>query len=102
MTPQPATDNRSARINPEDRRQEILRLLGYILGRTLSEQGNPSRASESDWDSLKQIELMFLLEDHFGVRFSVSAMTEMEDVDGILRELNQNLAKTILEPRHAP
>ncbi len=97
MIPQAAADPAREPVLRENRRREVLRLLRLILGRGASgqqdgaQEENPSRASEPAWDSMKHIELMFLLEDHFGVRLSATAMEQMEDVDGILRELDRNL-----------
>lgn len=77
-------------------------MLGYILGRpSMGQQANPSRAAEPDWDSMKHIELMFLLEDHFGVRFSEDEMAEMEDTEGILRALELALHRQAREARGA-
>jgi acyl carrier protein len=87
MTPQPAIDLRAIYL-----RSEVLRLLGYILGRTIGEQENPSRPSEPGWDSLKHIELVFLVEDHFGVRFSERELAEVEDAEQIVQALEKRRA----------
>jgi acyl carrier protein len=92
---------RSALYTPPAIRAEVLRvqvhrLLSYVLRRPIGEQENPSRASEPDWDSLKHIELMLLLEDHFEVRFSEQDMSELEDALGIQRALGR-----IFEARRA-
>ncbi len=91
MSPQPAVD-----IQTEVVRIQLHRLLSYILHRPIGAHENPSRATEPDWDSLKHIELMFLLEDHFGVRFSSAEMPEVEDALGI-----QRLLEGIIEARRA-
>lgn len=66
-------------------RAEVLRLLGYVFGRTFADGENPSRSRDAEWDSLKHIELIFLLEDHFQVRFSPEQMEEMEDAAAIIK-----------------
>lgn len=66
---------------------QVLRLLGYILNRPVADHENPSRSTEPSWDSLKHIELMFLLEDHFKIRLSEREMWGMEDALGIIRIL---------------
>jgi acyl carrier protein len=91
MSPQPALD-----VKTEVLRLQVHRLLGYILRRPIDERENPSRATEPTWDSLKHIELMFLLEDHFEVRFSARDMSQVEDAIGIQRMLDR-----ILEARGA-
>ena len=82
MTPRPAIDIRS----------EVLRLTGYVLSRPIGQEENLSRSAEPGWDSLKHIELMFLLEDHFGVRFSEQEIAELEDTEGIIRILETRRA----------
>jgi acyl carrier protein len=82
-----------------DLNQDVLRLLGYILGRKIEAHENPSRTAEPNWDSLKHIELMFLLEDELGVRLSETAMVDMQDAEGIVRELTRSGAITCT---HAP
>jgi acyl carrier protein len=79
MAPHPTPDVRSLPIL----RSEVPRLLGFILRREIAEDENPSRASEAGWDSLKHIELVFLLEDHFGVRFAEQEIAALEDARGI-------------------
>lgn len=82
MSPQPTAEATGIRI-------EVSRLLSFILRRPIGDHENPSRSTEADWDSLKHIELMFLLEDHFGVRFSEQEMEDMQDAAGILRRLEE-------------
>lgn len=69
--------------------QHVLPLLSLILGRPVGDGENPCRSAEPAWDSLKHIELMFLLEDHFGIRFSEREMSEMEDAQAICRILDK-------------
>jgi acyl carrier protein len=64
-------------------RSEVHRLLSFILQRPIGDSENPSRASEPGWDSLKHIELVFLLEDHFGICFAEQEVAELEDARGI-------------------
>jgi acyl carrier protein len=92
MAPRPAIDLITVYLAGSDLRREVLRLVGYILGRTMGERENPSRSAEAGWDSLKHVELMFLLEDHFAVRFSEEEMAELEDADGIAKLLERRRA----------
>ena len=73
---------------------EVRRLLGMILERPVSSEENPSRASELKWDSLKHVELVFLLEDHFGAQFTPEDLSQMSDVHEITRILQNRLTAT--------
>ena len=77
--------------HPASIRSEVLRLLALVLRREVSSDENPSRETETDWDSLKHIELVFLIEDHFGVRFSEAEVPELADSERITRILEAKL-----------
>ena len=71
----------------QDLRKEVRYLLGLVLGREIGAEELPSRTNEATWDSLKNVELMFLLEDHFFVRLSAEEMEQMENVEAIVTTL---------------
>ena len=71
---------------------EVRRLLGLVLRRRIGEQENPSRSTEPAWDSLKHVEFVFLVEDHFGLRFTEEEMAGFDGVEQMVR---------VLEARHA-
>jgi acyl carrier protein len=104
MAPQPGLRHNGAdtplHISPNVAalRIEVHRLLGFILRRPVGDEENPSRATEPGWDSLKHIELVFLFEDHFGMRFSEQEIAELEDARGIERVIE----KRFLEERPLP
>lgn len=87
MSPQPVVD-----VRVSDIRREVLRSMGYILGRPIAETENPSRSTEANWDSLKHVELVFLIEDHFGIRFSEQEIGDLEDAEGIVQVLETKRA----------
>ncbi len=87
MSPQASFEMSPPAGGKADTRSEVRRLLGYLFRRQLAEDELPSRPNNPEWDSLKHIELMFLLEDHFRVRFSTQQMADMEDLETIVREL---------------
>jgi len=74
-------------------RIEIHRLMSFILRRPIGAEENPSRTVEPGWDSLKHIELVFLLEDHFGMRFAEQEIAELEDARGIERLVESRLTE---------
>jgi acyl carrier protein len=73
---------------------EVHRLLGFILRRPIREEENPSRATEPGWDSLRHVEMVFLFEDHFGMRFSEQEIQELEDARGIERIIEKRFLET--------
>lgn len=92
MAPYPTPDIRSLPIL----HSEVQRLLGFILRREIADDENPSRATEAGWDSLKHIELVFLLEDHFGVRFAELEIAGLLDARGIERLVESHLLQAQL------
>jgi len=75
--------------------QEIQDAVCEVLGVAL-EQGRPvnpsfSREEHPAWDSLKHIEVVFALEDRFGVRFPEAEMPQLGSVDEITQRLSKLL-----------
>lgn len=58
--------------------------LGIVLGRAFAADDPVAREAQSDWDSLKHIELVFALEDALGVRFDAGEIGELNDVAAIV------------------
>ena len=61
---------------------EVLVLLGTVLGVELNP--NSTRESVAAWDSLKHVELVFLLEDEFGIEFVHDDFEELNSVIAIV------------------
>ncbi len=68
---------------------EVRRLVGMMLRRPIGETENPSRGTEAAWDSLKHIEIAFLLEDRFGIRLSERDIANLQDVEQIVKLVEQ-------------
>ncbi len=83
--------------NPTDRsmRDQINELFQLALGREIAPQENVSRENELAWDSLKHVELMFLLEDHFDLRFSESEMAAMDNAAEIARLVESKVERKV-------
>jgi acyl carrier protein len=71
---------------------EVRRLLGVILEHGIGDGDNPSRSSEPKWDSLKHVELVFLLEDHFGIHFTPDDLMHMGDLREVTRTVEAHIA----------
>jgi acyl carrier protein len=66
-----------------DIRARVRKTLGIVLGREI-EPGDPVfRDEQTDWDSLRHIELVFALEGALGVRFDADELGELTDVEAI-------------------
>ncbi len=67
-------------------------VLAVALRRPISPGENPTRQGEPGWDSLKHIELVLLLREQFGVRFSEAEITSLDSLDRIVLALERHLA----------
>lgn len=73
----------------DTRVREILRL---ALKSDVPKEGNYSRDNDPNWDSLKHVEIIFMLEDEFGVQFAEDGFASMNSVSEIV---------ALLEAKHA-
>jgi acyl carrier protein len=71
---------------------EVRALVSEALGRTVGDTENPSRETEKGWDSFTHVEIIFLLEDHFNLRFDGREIAGLQDVGKIVRLLETRLA----------
>lgn len=69
-------------------------LLGLVLGSTIAiTKGKPvQRTSEPGWDSIKHIELIFALEDAFGVLFGEEELAGLDSSNAIIAAVERHLA----------
>jgi acyl carrier protein len=72
-------------LEPTDTGAEVRRLLGMMLRRDIGDSENPSRATEPGWDSLKHVEIAFLLEDQFDIRLSHQEISSLSDLEQIVK-----------------
>ncbi len=82
-------------------RDEIRGLLELALRRQIADGEDVSRENEPAWDSLKHVELMFLLEDHFDLRFSEKEMAAMDDTAEIARVVGRKVGMKLEGKRAA-
>jgi acyl carrier protein len=62
-------------------------ILGTALGREFQASDNPSRAEIESWDSLTHVEIVFMLEERFDVRFEeeeIAGMQSLADIVSLL------------------
>lgn len=69
----------------------VLKVLAVVLKCPVNSES--ARDNTSQWDSLKQIEILFAVEDELGLQFSEQELAEMNSVNRIV--------EAVLS-RHAP
>ncbi|WP_323028822.1 acyl carrier protein [Castellaniella defragrans] len=68
----------------------VLKIIGTVLKEPVS--SDASRAGFARWDSLKHIEIMFALEDEFGVVFSEEELSDLDSVAVIVERVVSDAA----------
>lgn len=69
----------------------VTELLSITVGRQILQTESVTRDSEPGWDSLKHVELILMLEEHFGVQFSeeeMAALRSSGEIVGAIEKKN--------------
>ena len=69
----------------------VRRTLELALGGPIAD-GDISRDSDARWDSIKNVELVFLLEDEFGVQLTEQDVSDLISVSSVVRIIEARLA----------
>jgi len=72
-------------MHDNDTRILVNECLSLVLRRTGEIDGNVERQNNSDWDSLKHVELIFMIEDRTGIRFTQEEIAGIKNTDDIVR-----------------
>lgn len=64
-------------------------LLSITIGRPMAPNEPVTRDREPTWDSLKHVQLILLLEEHFGVQFSEEEMGSLGSSDEIVKAIEE-------------
>jgi acyl carrier protein len=67
--------------------ETVRRILETVLGESLDGVEDPSRDQYNRWDSLARLEVVFMLEEDFGGRFSEEEIAVMNSLSGIVSVL---------------
>jgi acyl carrier protein len=67
----------------------VAELLSISLGRPVAQTESVTRDSDLKWDSLKHVQLVLLLEEHFGVQFSEEEMGALRSSDKIVQAIEE-------------
>lgn len=66
-----------------DPETEICRVLALALAIDIPPGRPVSRAAEPKWNSLKHVEIIFALEDAFGIQFSEAEMPTLDSIKAL-------------------
>jgi len=69
--------------------ERVREILGVALGKTIEQGATVRRDTEEAWDSVKHVELVFLLEDEFGIEFDEETMAELDSIEAIVAAINR-------------
>jgi acyl carrier protein len=67
--------------------ETVRQILETVLGESLDGVEDPSRDQYDRWDSLARLEVVFMLEEDFGGRFSEEEIAVMNSLSGIVSVL---------------
>lgn len=84
-----------ARYQPMTRpeiQEGVAELLSIAMKRQIVLGETVMRDSEPGWDSLKHVELIFMLEDRFGIQFSEEEMGALRNSDEIVHSIEAKRA----------
>ncbi len=70
----------------------VVELLSITVGRPIAPSESVTRDSEPRWDSLKHVQLILLLEEHFGVQFSEAEIPALGNSDEIVDAIEERSA----------
>jgi acyl carrier protein len=73
-------------------REAVAELLSISVGRQIALTESVTRDSEPTWDSLKHVELILMVEEHFGVQFSEDEMAALRSSDEIVHAIEEKSA----------
>jgi acyl carrier protein len=72
--------------------RQVREALAMALQCEIPAIGEVRRDDVPEWDSFKQVELVFLLEDTFGLEFSEQEMAELSSLSMIVNRIEARLA----------
>ena len=73
-------------------RESVASVLSLAIGRPVSPDRDLTRDECAEWDSLKHVEFVFMLEDRFGVQFPEEVMPALSSLDRVVAEVERLLA----------
>jgi acyl carrier protein len=62
-------------------REKLIAIFSKLLKKNISINENIVRSECSEWDSLKQVEIVFIVEDAFNINFSSEDLDKLISID---------------------
>ena len=72
----------------------VRQTLSKALGRPVAPNDNVIQGEEPLWDSLKHVELMFMLEEEFGIALTPDDFAMMTSVDACVAKISLRLSES--------
>ena len=72
-------------MSPSEIESQLIEVLSTVLGHPVN--ASTSRASESGWDSLKHIQIVFAVEEKFNVQFKEEEIPTLDSLAKIQEKL---------------
>lgn len=69
--------------------EAVAELLSISLERQVARAESVTRDCDPKWDSVKHVELILMLEEHFGVQFSEEEMGALRSSDEIVQAIEE-------------
>ena len=68
----------------------VRQVLEAALSRSIAPAEDVSRRNEKVWDSIKQIEILFMLEEALGIRFAEAELDKLDSISGIVERASKH------------
>ena len=76
----------------DDTEARIRRLIAMVLQNDLPGDVPLARDRVAEWDSLKHVEILFALEDEFGVRFDEDELARLDSLESLTDSVERHRA----------
>ena len=73
----------------DDVEGRIREIMGVVFKRSIPPGEPVSRSTEPAWDSLRHVELIFSIEDEFGVRFDEDELMELTSLSALVEAVDR-------------
>jgi len=78
-------------MDVKETRKRVLSVLCTVLRQNLNFDAEIDVENLSEWNSLKHIEIMFALEDEFGIEFSEEELTSLKSIAKIVDAIQMRM-----------